>query len=145
MSKPSERLKELLGEDQWKLLQKKGTALADLHYVVACETCGTTFFDSTLQAVQDMMLNGQWDPHQPQMWYVHAGKHWIPQKFHSIRIFVTDGQGDKSLIKDLTTEWKALVSSQAKKLKKGLSIDQAMLSELDYLEQQISRRSHSTS
>lgn len=140
----SKQLEQLLGKDQWKLLQKKGKTLEELHYAVVCETCGSTFFDSTLSAVQDMMLKDQWDPKLPQMWFVHAARHWIPQKFHSIRVHVTDQHGDKSLIKDLSAEWTAQMPQQKRLIKKGMTFDQALGNELDYLEQQIARRSHST-
>ena len=132
-------LKELIGEKKWQQLHIENKDLDNLTYLVVCETCGEKFFSAPLSEVKKLLLSGQWDPHQPNLWYVQAGRHWVPQKFHSIRVFVTDGT-DKTLVKDLTAEWKVQIPDQKKMLKNGIDIDKAMNNELDDLEKRIKKR-----
>jgi len=134
-------LRKLIGEEQWQLLQKKSLTLGEMHYLVVCETCGKIFFETTLAAVQEMLKSGEWDPHQAasQLWYIQAAKHWVPQTFHSVRVYVALS-GDRTLVKDLSAEWTAQMPQQKKMIKKGISFEQAMLNELDFLESQIQKR-----
>lgn len=129
-------LRKLIGEEKWKQLQKKSLTLEEMRYLVVCETCGKIFFETTLAAVHDMMLKGKWHPEIPQLWYVEAARHWVPQTFHAVRVYVTH-RGDKSLVKDLSAEWTAQIPAQ-KRTK--VTFEQAMLNELDYLEKQIKQR-----
>jgi hypothetical protein len=132
----SNALRDLIGKEKWALLQKKTEDLEKLSYLVVCETCHKVFFESTLSTVQNMMLKGDWKPKIPQLWYVHAGRHWVAQKFHSIRVYATFGN-DKTLIKDLSAEWIQLMKRQKRD---GFPIDKAMLNELDKLEKEIKKR-----
>jgi len=100
-------LRNLIGEEQWKQLSKKFAHMDALLYLVVCETCDQIFYETKLSTVQDMLLRGEWDPYQPQLWFVTAGRHWLKAKFHSIRVYVHDGHGDKVLVKDLSSEWTA--------------------------------------
>jgi len=133
-------LRKLIGEEKWKLLQKKSLTLEELHYLVVCETCGKIFFEKTLAAVQDLMQKGKWHPEIPQLWYVEAARHWVPQTFHSIRVYVSH-KGDRTLVKDLSAEWTAQKPSQEKRLRKDITFEKAMLNELNCLERQIKQRS----
>jgi hypothetical protein len=134
-------LKDLIPSDQLQLLQRKYPHLDQLHYVCRCETCNLVFFDEPVSKVQEMLKSGDWDPHQAasQLWYIQAAKHWVPQTFHSVRVYVTL-RGDRTLVKDLSAEWTAQMPQQKKMIKKGISFEQAMLNELDFLESQIQKR-----
>jgi hypothetical protein len=129
----------LIGEQKWEQLHVENKDLEELVYLVVCETCGEKFFTASLAEVKKLLLSGEWDPYLPNLWYVQAARHWVAQKFHSIRVYVIHG-ADKTLLKDLTSEWKAQILEQKKMLKKGISIDKAMLNELDDLEKEIKKR-----
>jgi len=126
----------LIGEEKFKLLQRKHKVLKELLYICRCDTCKKIFYEATLEHVQERLLNGSWDPEVPDLWYVSAGRHWVAMPFHSIRVVVEDPKtGDSTLIKDLSREW-----SEGKK-RKGLTNYQ-LLEELDRLENMVLSRSH---
>lgn len=141
-------LKDLIPHGQWQLLQKKYPHLDQSHYVCRCETCNAVFFDELISKVQEMLKSGEWDPRQAasQLWYIQAARHWVPQTFHSIRVYVTH-EGDRTLVKDLSAEWTAQIPAQKRTVEKlnqvkkqKVTFEQAMLNELDYLEKQIKQR-----
>lgn len=123
-------LKDLIGEDRWKQLQKKHPDMEELSYVVVCETCGKIFFDESLMKVQEMLLSGEWDPIHPayHLWYIQSARHWVLQKFHAVRVYVKAKDGDKTLVKDLSWEW--TLGAKAKKIS-----DKELLHALDRYEQ----------
>lgn len=125
-------IKNILTPEAWEKLQRTHPIMDDLFYVCACETCGKVFFEATLKEVQQLMLNGEWNLEVPMQWYVDAAKHWLKAKFHSIRTYVDDKHGDKTIIKDLSKIW--LASSKLK----GLT-DKQLEREIDLLEEQIKR------
>lgn len=118
-------IKNIVPKDLWLQLEKDYEHLKDWHYLVHCETCKQTFYETTLQTVQELIRSGKWN--KPQLWYVHTCRHWVANKYHSIRVFAVDPQGHKTLIKDLSAEWT--------KGSKGFGCtDTAMLNELADLE-----------
>lgn len=140
-------LRKLIGEEKWKQVQKKSLTLEEMRYLVVCETCGKIFFEITLAAVHDMMLKGKWHPEIPQLWYVEAARHWVPQTFHAVRVYVAM-KGDRTLVKDLSAEWTAQIPAQKRTVEKlnqvkkqKVTFEEAMLNELCYLEKQIKQRS----
>lgn len=135
------RLRKVVGEDRWKRMQKDHKQLDENHYVCRCDTCHKVFFDKPLRAVQEMLRKGTWHFDLPQRWYVEAARHWIPHKFHSIRVVISGGGSDESLVKDdhgnikgdLSATWTMLAKDFAKQNAK-ISLDDAMTRELDDIE-----------
>jgi hypothetical protein len=138
----SAKLRELIGEDQWKKLNEKYEHLDQLLYVCNCETCGELFFRAKVSVVQEMLKSGEWDIRKPasQLWYIKAARHWIPQKFHSITAHIVASDRDSTKVMDLSADWTKQMDGQRKRIQKGLDFDKAMLNELDYLEGQIKKK-----
>ena len=125
-------LRSLLGEEIWQMMQKgEDKNLKDMRYVVLCETCKQTFFETTAAAARDMFLQVKGSPFVPFMWYIHAARHFVAWQFHSIRIFVGDGH-DRTCVKDLSSVWKS-------QMPKGTDFTIAMNAELDLLELQAAK------
>lgn len=139
----NEELRKMIGENVWKKLSGRYPHLKELLYVVKCETCGTVFLEVDLTTVQEMLKSGSWNPKAPQesqLWYIAAARHWIPQKFHSVRIHLVAPDGDKTLVKDLTEDWKRQIPEQKAMIKKGYDFDKALNNELDSLEAKIHKK-----
>jgi hypothetical protein len=137
----NDNLRLLIGDQKWKELQRKNPDMKNLVYQAVCETCGIVFFEKPLEEVQRMLNEGEWDPHQPMMWYVEAGRHWVPQKFHDIRVYVLDKDPvsnqvrDRTLVRDESAVW-------TKDTKARNFTDVALLHGLDEIEAQIRHRCH---
>ena len=123
-------LRSLVGEEQWEMLKQDTPDLDLWLYVCKCETCKKVFFETNLKALREMTFSGKWKPDQPMLWYIQAGRHWVANKFHSIRVLSINPDHRERLIMDLSAEWR--------RGSKGYGFtDAAMLNELDYLEKQI--------
>lgn len=136
-------LRLMIGEVAWQKLSGKYPHLESVLYVVKCETCGKVFFETQANTVQEMLHSGAWIPSAPQqsqLWYIAAARHWIPQKFHSIRVHLVAPDGDRTLIMDLTADWKRQIPEQKAMIRKGYGFDRALRNELDSLEKEITAK-----
>jgi len=122
-------MRNLIPKEYWEIIRKKDYRhLDDLIYLVICDSCDEVFLKESFQQIRKEIAEEVWD--HPLKWYVTAGRHWLQNSGHMVRVYMVEDVHRK-IVYDLSAQW-------ILGLREGMT-KEALENELNFLDEQAAK------